>query len=296
MFFYYKLYINGESVYSGRMEKRFMVLEQSLIVSNRELDEKNMQVIGQVYKLIETESSEVIPYVLTVKEIDSSLKIFTKYIRKLNSTLDGNIYKSFQKNPEFISNDNKENITNLITELHSNTFKDALNKMGQFLNLKCSKIGIDTLCLLNLTRLKITYDIKSDWTSEFFHNFPLEGISIMLAKIENDFKCASSEVISEIATRQINSHGCGFDPKIATVLPKAIMIPVGDKYEADIFLSKNKNFYYKNIDGITVDGKPIKIESGIGKFEQIVTDGNHKIQGSIMKKTLTVQLNYTCSI
>ncbi len=104
----------------------------------------------------------------------------------------------------------------------------------------------------------------------------------MLIKIENDLDCVASEVISEIFKVYYGKQCYWGSSTIVRVIPKSTVVPVGQKFEAEIFLSEYRPKIH--VHKITINDKPIKLEGNVGKFEQIATEGNHKFRGELYTK------------
>ncbi len=159
-------------MYSEGMIKKFMVLEQSLKNSNKTIGHMNKMCIGSIQKCVDREPSKAQIYLDAAKEIDSSVKYFLEHIH----TFKNNFAKGY-----------------------ANKFITTVDCLILFLNQEYTKIRLDTLKLDALISLKKNYT-SSDWAEDLFRDIPIEGIDLMLIKVENDFKYVESEMLSNIAS------------------------------------------------------------------------------------------------
>lgn len=116
---------------------------------------------------------------------------------------------------------------------------------------------------------------KRKWEYATFGHIPRGAAVALLTKIQNDVKNAEAEVLNRMFT-QLSAAKLEIDELVPVIKAKKSAVAVGEKYEAQIFLSAKIG----SIDPIiTVDGKEIKTENGTGIYEVVPTT-----QGSVKKK------------
>lgn len=256
--FGYRLYISGGSVYSEQMEKKFYMIEQSFLNTGKTIDDRNWQLIGFLRRMEDNMPMKAKPMADAGKEIDSATKYIVKYIEQLK-----NNFKSEHNNPRI----NDLNKTRLKIERYYN-----------FIDEKCMPFNIKPSEIYALVNLK-KYN-SNECIIDLFNNLPYKGVSLLLTKIQMDIKITESECVAEIS-KMILYCGPTFDVECARVVPKAVWVPIGDKFEADIFLTKYSRRSDCNSYEIYVNGKQLKTDGTFARFEQNVTEGEHKYKGEI---------------
>jgi gliding motility-associated protein GldM len=94
--------------------------------------------------------------------------------------------------------------------------------------------------------------VKKDWVIYNFSDVPVIAAMTILSKLKNDVKSAESDVI-EYLSSQIGVEDFKFDVLKARAIAKKSYLNLGDKYEADIFVSASSSsvdpiVYYGNFD------------------------------------------------
>ena len=115
---------------------------------------------------------------------------------------------------------------------------------------------------------------KQKWEYATFGHIPRGAAVALLTKIQNDVKNAESEVLTRMFT-QLSATKLEIDKLIPVIKAKKSAVAVGEKYEAEIFLSAKIG----SIDPvITVGGAEVKTENAVGMYEVTPTS-----QGSVKK-------------
>lgn len=120
------------------------------------------------------------------------------------------------------------------------------------------------------------------WESEMFEHTPVAAVVTLLVKTQNDIKNTEMQVLDELKLG-LQGDQVLIDNFLAQVIPtNGTYVSIGSKYTADIFLGAASS---KTDATIQVNGKEIKMEGGIGKFEvSPSTEGEVKYKGVITTK------------
>ncbi len=102
------------------------------------------------------------------------------------------------------------------------------------------------------------------WVSMYLEHSPLAGVFALLSKIENDAKSMEAEVAQALA-ESVGASAIKFDSVIPVIRAATSAVLTGQTYEADIILAA----YDSKADmKMTVNGSPIEVKDGMGKFKQ----------------------------
>lgn len=116
---------------------------------------------------------------------------------------------------------------------------------------------------------------KQKWEFATFDHIPRGAAVALLTNIQNNIKNAEAAVLTQMFS-QLSAGKLEIDELVPVIKAKKSAVAVGEKYEAEIFLSAKIG----SIDPvITVDGKEIKTEGGTGFFETVPSS-----QGSVKRK------------
>ncbi len=280
---------------SAEILKAFYLVEKSMIKSGKNMDERNVQILAALQKEVEKQGDKAKPYQDAAKQVDKDVKEYVKYIDDLKKVLEdatgGRFPEGGQSAGQLEGRDNMEKHANyLINEGHGvklknkvNDFKDKLTKIVENATAKTLKpIKAKDLRSFNEIEAKDDpADAPHTWESSMFEHSPLAAVITLLTKMQNDARNAGSEAMSELA-QAINATDFKFDQLVAKVIPKSTMVLEGEKFEAEVILTAYNS---KDQNAMTINGSPIKVENGVGKFEQISSVGEHKYKGTIAVKT-----------
>lgn len=103
---------------------------------------------------------------------------------------------------------------------------------------------------------------KLEWYKMYLVETPAASVMAMLAKLKNDARTLESEINGELASA-VGAEDFKFDALEAIVSAPTSAILRGETYEADIILAAYDSKANMNI---SVNGRPLKIEGGKGKF------------------------------
>lgn len=269
-----------------------------MLKSGRNIDERNKQILAALKKEVDKQPEKAKPYFDAANQTENKVLAFVKYIEsikiKLEGETGGRFPKGTQSEGQLKGRGNMEMPAYyMINEGHGAEVKNKINALNTDLSAIIKKVPhpIDSKKLLSLLEL-VAKDHPENaphtWQSELFEHTPLAAVITLLTKMQNDAKNAGSECIAELA-KSINADDFEFDQLVAIVVPKSTTVVEGEKFEADIFLSHiNSQHNYT----VTVNGSPITVENGIGKFEQGASIGEYKYRGAIEIKKPDETIEY----
>ncbi|MBC7425414.1 MAG: gliding motility protein GldM [Bacteroidia bacterium] len=109
------------------------------------------------------------------------------------------------------------------------------------------------------------------WVSANLEHSPLAGVITLLTKIQNDAKSLEAEVLNNLVL-QIDAKATIFTDTDVKIIARSSNVMAGQYYEADIALmAYNKDAVNK----IYVNGIPIDVVDGLGKYRQIASGTNN---------------------
>ncbi len=125
--------------------------------------------------------------------------------------------------------------------------------------------------------------IKTSWEEDAFGDgIPLTAALTALAKIKSDLKSSENSVVRKILANSIETDLVLDEYKVIAV-PKSNYILVGQKYEAEVFLTA---FDSKKNPEITVNGQKLEVKDGKGLYTAAGTaPGDKKYTGTITVQT-----------
>ncbi len=289
---------------SKEILKAFSLIENSFESSKKNLDAKNLSVKKAIAKEAETNAG----YKIWVTKADQVQKIsadFCKKVEDIRTKLEKDAKGRMPlKDGEHASGGALQELMmpdNM--EIHANYFDEGPGKQGQGKVLQ--KLINDTrtqlLGVLNDPLIKDNEIIrkkfedatglkaddpkhekagedKHTWVSTTLIHTPLAGVMTMLNKFMNDCKNLESDVLNELSA-QVHAKEFKFDQLVAKLIPtKGTMILEGEQYEAEIILSAYNS--QQNAD-MSVNGSPIQVEAGVGKYKATASEGERKVKAVI---------------
>lgn len=136
---------------------------------------------------------------------------------------------------------------------------------------------------------------KKDWHYYTFNSVPRGAAVALLTKLQNDVKNAEAEVLAGLFS-QLSAGKLEIDELIAVIKSNKSAVAVGEKYQAEIFLSAKIGA----IDPvITVNGSKVPTENAVGKYEVTPsTQGSVKstVKISVMNPKTGKQDEYTAEM
>ncbi|MDZ4758177.1 MAG: gliding motility protein GldM [Bacteroidota bacterium] len=272
---------------SAEILKAFYLVEVSMLKSGKNIDDRNKAILGALQKAVEKEPAKAQPFLTAAQEVDKKVKDYVKNIETIKLFLEtetgGRFAKGETGEGQLQGRDNMEKHANyFINEGHGAELKKKVIDLNAELSAIVKKQGIDSKNLLSFKEIEAKDNTENGhtWESELFEHSPLAAVITLLTKMQNDAKNAGSEAMAELALK-INAADFKFDQLVAKVIPKSTMVLEGEKFEAEVILTAYNS---KDQNVMTVSGAPIKVENGVGKFEQTSSVGEHKYKGAIIVK------------
>lgn len=128
---------------------------------------------------------------------------------------------------------------------------------------------------------------KRKWEFATFNNVPLGAALAVLTKTQNDLRNTQAQVIAEL------TKGMDVDVPItglqAMVKPRAMSVPIGGNYEADIFLGARMGSITPVI---KVDGEEVALNGATGRYKIPVT-GEGKVEKDVTIELLNAKSGVT---
>ncbi len=273
---------------SAEILKSFHMVEVSMDRAGMNIDTKNKNTLAAIEKYRKDIPTDPTGKIVFDKSMEA-MKIANdgvKYFSELKELLIKNAggRKSTDEFPEGDPNEEVAQPSNI--ELHAN----LMIVKGEGVKVK-QKINEVRVKLLALIPEKDRHLIKSDliaedpkggtqtWESEIFEHTPLAAVVTLLSKTQNDVKNTESQVLDYLKS-SLTAEVMIIDKLVPQIIPiNGTNITLGNKYAADIFLAASSSRQEANI---TVNGTPLKIEEGTGKYEVTATrEGENKFKAVI---------------
>lgn len=164
------------------------------------------------------------------------------------------------------------------TELHANIL--ITEGRGKQVRNKINELRTRMINTLDkpADRIRIKSDLITEdpkltsqlWESQMFENAPLAAVIAMFSNIQNDIRNTESQVL-EVLKNSITKGLEAVDNLVPAIIPvSGNNITMGNRYEAKIFLAALSS---RSQPLIEVNGAPLHIEDGYGKYEVIA---NHE--------------------
>jgi len=275
---------------SAEILKAFHLVEVSMEKAGANIDKKNTSTIEGIEKYVKNNPKDPkgVDAQNKALQVDKIAKDALKYLSDLKIILvDG---AGGRKEGE----DGKPNPNEEITEA-SNIEKHAnlMIVQGKGAEMK-AKINEWRTKMLALVPEKYKNEVRSDlvavdpkdskqtWESEMFEHSPVAAVVTLLTKTENDVKNTESQVLDQLNKDLLISDYVvtGFVPKV--IPNNGTYITAGGKYSSDIFLAAESG---RMAFDLTVNGSPVKVEGGVGKYEVIASgEGEKKYTANITQR------------
>ncbi len=121
---------------------------------------------------------------------------------------------------------------------------------------------------------------SKDFVTLNFEKTPLGAALATLSQFASEVLYAETKALEELA-RSVGAEDVRFDNLTPFVKPQSNIVAAGSKYKAELFLAASSSGV--NL-GMTVDGKSIQVEEGVGKIEFLASPGDYDRDG-LAKKT-----------
>ncbi|MFI5221381.1 MAG: gliding motility protein GldM [Bacteroidia bacterium] len=274
---------------SAEILKAFHMVEQSMNTATVNIDTKNDESYASIAKHVRDFPNDsnakyvVLPGATKVRKIADEL---IKYIEEMQNLLIKRVGGRKEPMPgekegEIEKADDIEDHANyLINQGHGKELKEEINKRVA-----------EMIACAGKTPVAIKNDIDTrdpqngsgqTWESYAFEHTPISAVSTLMAKFQNDVKNVEARVLDELE-KKISGNDFEFDRLEPKVIPtKGTYITMGSEYTADIFVAASSS---KQESSISVNGKTISVEAGIGRFtDRPSHEGEIEFKGIISAK------------
>lgn len=200
-----------------------------------------------------------------------------------------------EKNGEKVekqTNDTRKKLIGAIYKAKNNKLLNLNHSKDAYFNEKIAELeGKSTLVAEATTDAE---GKKVSWTGMFLENSPLAGVMTILSKIQNDCRNLESEVTQTLA-ESVGINNIEVDSVYPVIAASTSAILTGQTYEADLFLAAYNS---QSAMQITVNGQPVQVEGGKGKFRITGnTPGNYNYKVAMnlpgSTKTFTTEGQYS---
>ena len=113
----------------------------------------------------------------------------------------------------------------------------------------------------------------------FGHNTPMVGALASLSQLQSDVITEETKVL-EFLQSAVGAGDLKFDQIVAMVKPMSKIVAAGTKYEADMFIAASSSAVTPTM---TLDGKDLAVEGGMGKISFTATPGKYDKYGNVTK-------------
>ena len=271
---------------SAEILRAFHLVELSMEKAGANIDKKNSDILKAIDTYVTNNPTDAKGKAAKVNaaKVDKTAKAALKYLGDLKANLiDGEGAKNSGRK-EGKADGEIEDASNM--EKHANLL--IVQGKGKELRDNINKWREDMLSVLSPDLKKVVKsDLNTDvakgstqtWEQELFEHSPLAAVSTLLTKLENDVKSTEAQVLDELS-KDLTKVKVVVDEFLAKVIPsKGTYIIAGGKYEADIFLA---GYSSRSTFDLSVNGSPVKVENGIGKYEVSASgQGEKKYKGVI---------------
>jgi gliding motility-associated protein GldM len=279
---------------SAEILKAFHLVETSMERAGENIDKKNEETFKAIQKYKADHPGDQIA-IDSEKQAADAMKIAgdaVKYFQEIKDDLIAKTggYKEDSNGDGKVEDEEIIGASNV--EIHAN----IMINQGKGTEIK-NKINEIRQKLINCLPKDKQAEIKSDlvtpdppehegkkisWESEMFEHPPLAAVNTLLTKIQNDVKNTQSQILS-ILKNGLLGDIVVVDNFDAQVIPtNGTNISLGSKYAADIFLAAASS---KTDAQVTVNGRSVKMENGIGKFDvSPSSEGEQKFKAVITTK------------
>ena len=126
---------------------------------------------------------------------------------------------------------------------------------------------------------------SKDFAMLNFGKTPLGAALATLSQLGSEIVYSENNALETLA-RSIGAEDVKFDSIMPVVRPQSNIVAAGTKYKADLFLAASSSGITPEM---TVNGKSIQVEEGIGKVEFLASPGSYDKEG-LAKKTFKASI------
>lgn len=279
---------------SAEILKAFHLVETSMERAGENIENKNKETMAAIekYNADHANDATAMKAMADAKKARDISAEMVKYIEEIKADLIAKTggYKEDSNGDGKVEDEEIQGASNV--EVHANLM--IVQGKGAEIKAKINETREKLLALVPENRRK---DVKSDlvtpdppahegtkvsWEAEMFEHPPLAAVNTLLTKVQNDVKNTEAQVL-DILKQSLTGDVIVIDNFKAQVIPtNGSYVSVGSKFAADIFLAAASS---KTEATVEVNGKPVKSEEGIGKFEvSPSSEGEQKYKGIITTK------------
>lgn len=275
---------------SAEILKAFHLVELSLDKSTVNILAKNtavMKAIGKYHEQFpnDVNGKDVFEKAQKARKIADDLVIYIKGIKEVVIT--GAEGRKEDTNGDGKTDDEEVQKADDI-ETHANLMINK--KKGIELKARINDGRNQLINLLPKDKIKavtsdlVTPDFKEEgevkmWETVMFEHTPAAAVITLLAKFEGDVRNTEAQVL-DILRASISESDFTFDKLEPKVIPNnGTYITLGSEYTADIFVAASSS---KQEASIVVNGAPVPVEGGVGKFKQVATSEGEKEYSGII--------------
>ena len=285
----------------------FVVVNESLEVTNKNFEKKNLQSYDQFHKQMLVSPDKVGPYYRKAIQAQKYAEVMVEFINKERVEL--------IKRVEGISTDEASKMTLSKVEAKDNYDIPTRMFIGESQNgsagdAKILKDKIEEFKknMLNLLdpqyRDKVKLGLVTDgkyedaegasenWEMHNFYHIVTAATVVTLNKMIMEVRNAEFDIVAQLYS-SVSAEDFKFDKIGAKVVPKSSYVIVGDSYEADIFVAaydtKQKPIVMVGGDVDTVtntiiggSGDPVEVSEGVGKYKVGASGVGEKKYGGVI--------------
>ncbi|KAA9331933.1 type IX secretion system motor protein PorM/GldM [Adhaeribacter soli] len=270
---------------------KFKFLDDSLMTVNQKTNSNN----ADIKKGIEAAVAKAGNRAADKKVVDEATQVreeTSKIIKYLNDTRDmlikeaGGMENGNYKDP---SAEDKVAIKMIGADKgkgEAYKMKDKLNAYTEFMkkyNPNMPKLAIDAK--EDPIASKDENQRSKDFAQLNFEATPLTAALAVIAQKESEILKYEADVLSSLAGK-VGADIIKFDKIFAMARAESKTVAAGTKYKADMFIAASSNAITPTM---TYQGRPIKVENGMGKIEFTAQAGNYDKEG-VSKQQWTGQI------
>jgi gliding motility-associated protein GldM len=264
---------------SREILKSFHLFELSFINENKNIDDRNNQIMNKFKASMKNERSKIKTeewYQLAIETREIS-KSFCDYIDKIKLDIiqnGGGREESIKgkSTPELKRPDDLESHAHYFMKDGKGNGDKLMNRINQVRIQLASKVrkarfgpAIEK-SLLESSQLKALdpepneAGVQISWSTAYLESAPLAGAVTLLTKIQSDCKAMEAEVLT-VLNENININSIINDSQMAMIIPDNQSVMSGDNFNAKVALM---SYDSRATSKIVVNGKEVNVVDGVG--------------------------------
>ena len=121
--------------------------------------------------------------------------------------------------------------------------------------------------------------VSKDFVTLNFDKTPLGAALATLTQFSSEIVYAETQALDALA-RSVGAEDVKFDNLTPLVKPQSNIVAAGAQYRADLFLAASSSGIEPEM---SIDGKPIRVEDGVGRIEFLASPGQYNQDGLAQK-------------